>query len=128
MVFRLFLSKIKEYGYAGRMKRTPKSYEDPTRFHQKFWVKFTNMQGPTWQEMSHEQKRWHLWKFLMTLFSLDPLHRGMLPGPYIEYKRRNDACWEGFWMCDEELAWLVFDIMEDYRRQSERTETIAVVG
>jgi hypothetical protein len=72
MVFRLVLAKIGKYGYAERMTKKPRCYEDPIRFHQTYWVKFTKQAQPPWGEMLGSEKRDHLWRFLKTKFSLDP--------------------------------------------------------
>jgi len=70
--------------------------------------------------MSLIQKRDHFRKFLVEKFSLDPKRKCMLPGPGAKRKKRNDACWNDFWLTDAELDGLVQEVMVAYTAVTQR--------
>ena len=94
-----------------RMARIP-SGANPQDFHRTCWKQFTK-HIDNWSIMSHEKKFEHVHRWLFKKFTMDPSNRGMLPCSWENRKKRNDACWEGFWMTDRELEHLVRESLHE---------------
>ena len=115
MVFRLFLIKIKERGFADRMPVQPRVCKDPVKLHDLWWKKFTK--NVPWDTMTLAAKQNHFRSWLFKKFSLDPQGRCMIPGVGSKRLRRNEAEWTDFWLTDLELDMLVKSVFEDYASQ-----------
>jgi len=117
LVFRLLLYKIKEQGYplyVERMPNPPRAIDAPVLFHRQHAVQFVTSAPVPWLGMSRREKRSHLRRWLFTKFTLDKERRVMLPRIANRRKARNEICWTGFWMTDQELDQLVQEIGRDY--------------
>ena len=115
VVFRLFLSKIKEKGYTKRMKVEPDVCRKPVELHKLWWTKFTK--DVDWGSMSLGAKKSHFRSWLLKKFSVDPKLESMDPGPGCKRWRQNEAKWHGFWLSDREFEELLKSIFEDYAIQ-----------
>ena len=94
-----------------RMPTIPKGAV-PQDFHRTCWKQFAK-NIDNWSIMSHEEKYQHVHTWLFKKISMDPYNHVMLPGPWEKWKKRNDACWGGFWMTDRELKELVREVLHD---------------
>ena len=94
-----------------RMPTIPKG-ADPPDFHRTCWKQFAK-NIDNWSIMSYEEKYQHVHTWLFNKFTMDPYNHVMRPGPSEKWKKRNDACWTGFWMTDRELRHLVREVLHD---------------
>ena len=92
----------------------PRAAWDYEHFHHSNWTKFAAKCVPPWLQMSIPQKRDMVRNFIFNKFTLDPQHRCMYPRYGAKRKLRNDACWHGFWLTDEELGDIVTHVMNAY--------------
>ena len=92
----------------------PRATWDYEYFHHQNWTKFAGMCDPPWRDMSIPQKRCIVRNFILNKFTLDPQHICMYPPYGAKRKMRNDACWPGFWLSDEELDDIVHRLMSAY--------------
>ena len=92
----------------------PRATWDYDYFHHIYWTKFATKCNPPWLEMSIPEKRTMVHKFIFDKFTLDPRRLCMYPRVGQKRKPRNDACWPGFWLSDEELVDIVTRVMTAY--------------
>ena len=113
-VFDLVVQKLLLLNSCGdkpRMSAIPKG-ADPEQFHGTYWRKFLKPDD-CWNTMSISEQTQHLRQWIVKKFSLDPEHLSMTPLRGIKRKPRNDACWVGFWMTDQELDKLVSEVIQE---------------
>ena len=118
VLFSLVLEKLLISNNCGNKTRMPKIPKgaDPQDFHRTCWKQFTRNADKSafdWSSMSHARKYQHMHTWLFKKFTLDPKHKCMTPGPWEDWKKRNDACWTDFWMTDQELHHLVREVLEE---------------
>ena len=112
VLFNVVLQKLlilNDSGATPRMTTIPKGAE-PTQFHATCWRPFTK--DIDWAAMSIPEKSKHLHAWLFMKFTLSPQSLCMLPGCGVK-RKRNNACWLGFWMTDRELDVLVHEVMQE---------------
>jgi len=112
--FRLFLHKISQHGYDIRMPKLPRGVQEPPRFHRKHAKKFAASAPGPWLSLSMPMKRQHLWNWLFKKFTRDKYRRCMWPRNPAMRLSRNEICWTGFYLTDEELYGLVQEICQGY--------------
>jgi hypothetical protein len=66
-----------------------------------------------WLRMPISAREARLFCFLYELFTTDPNRRSMLPAGGVT-PGRNNACWVGFYLSDEELEVLVVETFKSY--------------
>ena len=114
VLFNLVLEKLLTLNISGatpRMTEIPKG-ADPKAFHATCWRQFTK-NIDSWTTMSLPEKSKHLHSWLFAKFTMHPKNLCMNPGPGFKRKFRNDACWLGFWMTDQELHELVKEVIQE---------------
>ena len=86
---------------------------DPLKFHGTYSSDFKKICGADFENLSPEEQRDGLSKFLFRKFSID--WEGMVMVPEGN-KRRKVLCLNGFYITDEELPHLVDRVMTAYDR------------
>ena len=115
ILFRILLSCIQRPERWCRLKRAPLAAKYTREFHRLHAKTFLDRCKPSWTELSWDEKENYLLQFLISQFSYDPKVECMNPSTGEKRKGRNDACWEGFWLGDQEVADMANTIISEYR-------------
>jgi hypothetical protein len=91
----------------------PKASLDSKHFHHVFWKKLVTPEY-NWLEMSIRAREDRFFEFLFQLFTVDPSGKSMQPAFGSDPRKRNNACWNGFSLTDDELLGLVRESISIY--------------
>ena len=106
----IFLTLLEEENLFSRLTPMPlAAYQDT------FYNLYDSM--VSWEEMTWKEKKHHFQSFLMHQFSLDPACECMMPPPEAEKLPCNNAGWPGFYLDDEEVAYLAEQTIKKYKEE-----------
>jgi hypothetical protein len=97
----------------------PEAATNAAEFHHRFAKMFLKNCEPPWFERNTTEKLEYLRSWFISKFSLHPKNACMLPGPGKPRKKRNDACWLGVEITDEEMEQVVTDSFRLYCAESQ---------
>jgi hypothetical protein len=117
LLFRIMLHLMHEADFLHRIKPCiefpiPRASQDSIHFHHVYWTKLVPP-SYNWLGMPIRAREDRFYCFLYELFTTDPARRSMLPARDCTAVR-NNACWPGFHLSDEELNVLVMDTFKAY--------------
>jgi len=119
IVFTILLADFKQSGIIAQRVDPKKCFQgkmpiqctDSSRFHGSYSSDFKKICGADFENLSPEEQRDGLSKFLFRKFSIDWEMVVMVPEGN---KRRKTLSWNGFYITDEELLHLVDRVMTAY--------------
>ena len=117
-------SQLNNSSYADRMGEQlnwPRVVHCPEKFHQHYWMQFSNSCDHNWHTMTLGEKDEVLRAWLFLKFTMDPNAEVMNPEPGSRRKFCNDMSWRGFWLSEEELDCLVQEVLSEYESNPNNT-------
>ena len=113
-----FLTRIRPHECTGLV---PKAARNTTKFHRLYWKTFQIICGDPFTTKTPADQYIALRTFLWQKFSTDPKGKDMMPP---KGRRAKPSLWEGFWLTQSELNFIVDIVLEAYHHENARHDAI----
>ena len=113
-----YLARIRPHQHTGLI---PKAARDDLKFHRQYWKSFQTICGEPFTTKTPADQHVALRTFLWQKFSTDPYGKGMVPP---KGKRAKQLSWDGFWLTESELNFIVDAVIAAYYHERSSADAI----